>query len=173
MPRRTVSMLTEIMARKGTEFSPYASPKCLKCRFFNVCIGNLRPAARYKVVKVRPHKNKCPLLREEMYVVEVEELPVRLVVNTRMAVPGMTIRYHIPTDCKVEEVRKYNVKCKPPYIVEGEKILVKKTVAKLSGGLTVVEAEILDPPSPELWLRFFPRSAPQRGTRRPSREASR
>ncbi len=173
MPRRTVSMLTEIMAKEGTEFSPYASAKCLKCRFFNVCIGNLRPAARYKVVKVRFHKNKCPLLREEMYVVEIEELPVRLVIDTRLAVPGMTIRYNLPANCVDEKVRKYNVKCEPPYIIEGEKILVKKIIAKLDGGLTVVEAEILEPPSQELWYRIFPQSVPRTGLRRGSRRFSR
>ena len=158
MPRRTVSMLTEIMAKQGTEFSPYASPKCLRCRFFNVCIGNLRPGARYKVIRVRNHKNFCPLLSEKMYVVEVEELPVKLVVETRLAVQGMTVRYNTPSDCDDEEVRVYRVKCNPPYIMEGERISIHRVVARLSKGLTVVEAEILDPPPRELWVRFFPRS---------------
>ncbi len=168
MPRRTVSMLTEIMAKEGTEFSPYASEKCIHCSLFNVCIGNLRPGAKYRVVKVRSHRNKCPLLSEEMYVVEVEELPVRLVVPSTMAVEGMTITYRRPSACSDEEARKYGAQCNPPYILEGEKAVVKRVVGKLRGGLAVVEAEIVDPPKRELWVRVFPEATP-RLQARPSR----
>ncbi len=172
MGRKTVSMLTETMAKEGVEFSPYASEKCIGCRFFNVCIGNLRPGARYRVVKVRSHRNKCPLLSEEMYVVEVEELPVRLVVPSNMAIEGMTITYRKPPRCP-DEVKRFGVDCNPPYILEGEKATVKKIVGRLRGGLTVVEAELLDPPKRELWIKVFPVTTAARTRRSPRRQEPR
>ncbi|GEM_PF-284063 len=180
MARRTVSMLTEVMAKEGIEFSPYASERCVHCSLFNVCIGNLRPGARYKVLKVRQHRNRCPLLSEEMYVVEVEELPVRLIVPTSIAVEGMTITYRRPRTCDEEEARRHNAHCSPTYILEGEKAVIRRVVAKLPRGLAVVEAEIVEPPKRELWMRVFPeaptrqpRRQPERAQRAPRRRESR
>ncbi len=166
MARKTVSMLTEVMAKEGIEFSPYASEKCIHCPFFNVCIGNLRPGARYRVVKVRQHKNRCPLLSEEMYVVEVEELPVKLIIPSAMAVEGMTITYRRTGKCNEDEARKHDAHCNPTYILDGEKAVIRRVIAKLPNGLAVVEAEIVDQPKRELWMRVFPESATRQSRQR-------
>ncbi|MGC9108098.1 MAG: UPF0179 family protein [Infirmifilum sp.] len=139
-------MVTPLIAKPGTIFQPYVTSKCIECQFFNACIGNLRPLANYKVVNIRKHAVYCPALAEELITVEVEELPVKILVDLRDAMPGAVIRYRKP-GCQ-----ENSEDCDPPYLEEGERIRILKEVEK-KNNLSIVEVEFIDPPHPRLWIR--------------------
>lgn len=138
-------MVTEPFAQKGAIFQPLLTAKCLTCEFFQVCIGTLRPLVSYKVVEVRRHFNPCRALSEKLQVVLVEELPVELVVEVPFVAPGAVITYRRPSCPGIPG-------CDTVSVSEGERIRLLKALRKVSERLWVVEAELLDPPSPRLWL---------------------
>ncbi len=146
MPRRTVSMVTPLFAKPGAVFQPLITSRCLECPYFNACLGNLRPLVSYRVVGVRRHVVHCPALSEDLITVEVEELPARLVVNSRYVMPGAVVYYQKPGCYKEVEG------CNPVFIEEGERIRILREVEKVGGELSVVEVEFIDPPHPRIWL---------------------
>lgn len=139
-------MVTPLFAKPGTVFQPYITSKCFECQYFNACIGGLRPLANYKVVNVRKHAVYCPALAEELLSVEVEELPVRLVLETQDVMPGAIIRYRKP------HCPESSDECEPLFIEEGERVRILREVEKRNN-LSVVEIEFIDPPHPRLWIR--------------------
>jgi uncharacterized protein (UPF0179 family) len=151
MGRRAISMVTEPLATRGSVFQPILSPKCIGCEFFSVCIGTLRPLVSYRVLATRKHFNLCPALAERMQVVEVEELPFRVILDIRVAIPGASVRYSKPA-CDDEARKKYPLECDPVYVEEGEKITVLRRVSKVSDRLCLCEVEAIGQPSPRLWI---------------------
>lgn len=137
-------MVTQLFAKPGAVFQPYITSKCLNCQYFNACIGNLRPLANYRVVSVRRHLVYCPALAEELVTVEVEELPVRLTLDSRDVMPGAIIRYRKPAFHAGQEHE-------PLFVEEGERIRILREIEK-KNHLTVVEVEFIDPPHPRLWI---------------------
>lgn len=146
MGRRALSMVTEPFARKGAVFQPLLTEKCLKCEFFNVCIGTMRPLVSYRVVEVRKHFNLCPALAEKLQVVLVEELPVRLVVEAPFVAPGAVLTYRRP---RCPE----HLSCETVGIMEGERVKILRELQKMGKDLWLVEGELIDPPSPLVWLQ--------------------
>ncbi|MEM1630620.1 MAG: UPF0179 family protein [Thermofilum sp.] len=145
MGRRALSMVTEPFARKGAVFQPLLTGKCLSCQFFNVCIGTMRPLVSYRVVEVRKHFNLCPALSERLQVVLVEELPVRLVVEIPFVAPGAVIQYRKPNCPDIPA-------CDTVSVGDGERIRLLQGLQRIRERLWLVEAELLDSPSPRLWL---------------------
>lgn len=146
MGRKALSMVTEPLARKGAVFQPLLTEKCLGCEFFNVCIGTTRPLVSYKVIEVRRHFNLCPFLHEKLQVVLVEELPVKLVVEAPFVASGSIITYRKPR-CP-DSIPG----CDTISVSEGESVRVLRELQKVGTTLWLVEAELLDHPSPRLWL---------------------
>jgi uncharacterized protein (UPF0179 family) len=158
MPRRALSMVTKPFARKGAVFQPLLTSKCLSCEFFRVCIGSTRPLVSYRVVETRMHFNRCPALSEEMQVVVVEEMPTRLLVEAPFVAPGAEITYRKPASCPE------GLNCEHLGVEQGEKVRIVRVLEKLAPNLWLVEAELLEPPSPRLWL-----AAKQKLLQRPRR----
>lgn len=103
----------------------------------------MRPLVSYKVLEVRRYTVTCPALSESVVSVEVEELPVRVVLPSRIVMPGAVVRYERPRTPENPA---------PIYIEEGERIRILREVENMKNGLSVVEAEIIDPPHPRIWL---------------------
>uniref|UniRef100_A0A7C1T242 Uncharacterized protein n=1 Tax=Thermofilum pendens TaxID=2269 RepID=A0A7C1T242_THEPE len=146
MARRALSMVTKPFARKGAVFQPLLTSKCLSCELFRVCIGSTRPLVSYRVVETRMHINYCPALSEEMQVVVVEEMPARLIVEAPFVAPGVEMTYRKPIRCPE------GVICEHLGVEDGEKVRVVKVLERLAPNLWLVEAELLEPPTPRLWL---------------------
>ncbi len=165
MPRKIVALVTEYQAKVGTIFTVRATRVCSGCKLFEVCMGKLRPGGRYKVIKVRNFKQKCPVLSEYLRVSVVEELPIRLLVNKRLAMEGITITYTQPK-CPPELVKELGELCSPRYIANGEKVRIIKILQILPGDLAIVEAELLQPPPSSLWSWSSQRQGLRQKTRR-------
>lgn len=71
-----VTLLGKLLCKEGEEFI-YLGPlsNCKNCKLKTVCF-NLKPGREYKVVKIRDKKHSCQVHDQDVFVVEVEELPL-------------------------------------------------------------------------------------------------
>ncbi len=127
--RRVVTLTTPALAKKGAVFKARPLPACFSCKLYSVCMGKLRPGVRYRVVEVRSVKHKCPVLEEPMYVVVVEEEPILIAVEKRLAMEGVTLRYE-PIECRESRCKFYE-QCVANFLECGIKVRILKKVADL------------------------------------------
>ena len=139
-------MVTRAQARPGRVFRVIVNPRCLNCRVYSVCAGSLRPGGRYRVLRVRRVAHFCPILRDRMVVVEVEELPLRAAVSSKVAVEGVTIQYR-RVECNNKRC-VYYVYCVANPFREGERVRVVKVVERIPcpKSLPLVLVELLPTP---------------------------
>ncbi len=92
----------EKLARPGVEFIYYGPAEpCKTCKLAGVCVGNLEPGRRYKILRVRSMpSHSCPPLHEggKVRVVEVVEPSIEVAVEPRLAIAGSVIKLHFG-DC--------------------------------------------------------------------------
>lgn len=124
-----VAMVTRAQARAGLVFRVMPNARCLACRLYGVCAGLLRPGGRYRVLAVRRKAHFCPLIRDYMIVVEVEELPLPAVVESKVAVEGVALKYE-RVSCTRRSCPYYEYCVNSP-LSEGEKVRVVKIVEKV------------------------------------------
>jgi len=87
-----ITLVGEKLAKPGVEFIYYGPAEpCKSCRLARVCVGNLEPGRRYKIVKVRNIEHSCPLHEGKVRVVEVVEPAVEILMDPRMAIVGSKI----------------------------------------------------------------------------------
>ncbi|MCD6357582.1 MAG: hypothetical protein DRJ96_00910 [Thermoprotei archaeon] len=129
-PLPRVAMVTRAQARVGLVFRVMPNARCLTCRLYKVCAGLLRPKGRYKILAVRRKAHFCPLIRDYMVVVEVEELPLLAAVESKVAVEGVTLRYE-SISCPRDSCPYYEY-CTNSPLVEGEKVKVVKVVERIA-----------------------------------------
>jgi len=129
-PLPRVAMVTRAQARVGLIFRVVPNARCLTCRLYRVCAGLLRPGGRYKVLAVRRKAHFCPLIRDYMVVVEVEELPLRAAVESKVAVEGVTLRYE-RISCNREGCPYYEYCVKTP-LMNGERVRVARVMRRIS-----------------------------------------
>lgn len=115
-------MVTESQATRGSVFKALVDPRCLNCSFYTVCSKNLKPGWRYRVLSVRNMSHICPILSEKMYVVEVEEAPLRAVVESKVAIAGLKFQYRRIT-CS-ERACKFRSYCNQASLLDGENVRV-------------------------------------------------
>jgi len=140
---RKVAMVTPAQARTGATFKVLINPRCLRCRYYKVCVGRLRHGGKYRVIEVRGTAHLCPLIREKMKVVLVEDAPVVAVINAKTAVAGIRTRYEKIT---CGEMRcKYYRYCAGTLLEKGEKVKIVRVLQGVNCplGKTLVLAEIL------------------------------
>lgn len=125
-----ITMVTEAQAKVGAVFKAVINPKCTKCQFYKVCGETLRSGGRYKVKAIRRKAHVCPLLNERMVVVEVEEMPVLLAVESKLAVEGLTFRYR-RMHCEHRSCPQHSL-CDNAYFAEGEQVKVATVHGKVA-----------------------------------------
>ena len=79
--KKKVTLISKDQAKIGLNFTLIAIPdECKSCRFYNVCIGNIKVGRRYRIVDVKRDRyviyGKCKLTGCEVIPVIVEELPL-------------------------------------------------------------------------------------------------
>lgn len=84
-----ITLVGEKLAKPGLEFIYYGPAEpCKSCRLARVCVGNLEPGRRYKIVRVRNIEHSCPLHEGKVRVVEVVEPAIEILMDPRTAIVG-------------------------------------------------------------------------------------
>ncbi len=99
-----ITLVGEKLARPGVEFIYYGPAEpCKTCKLAGVCVGNLEPGRRYKILRVRSMpSHSCPLHEGKVRVVEVVEPSIDVAIEPRLAIAGSVIKLHF-ADCTEKE----------------------------------------------------------------------
>ena len=127
-----ITLVGKELAKEGMEFQ-YVGPllECRGCKLRNVCF-NLDEGKWYRIVKVRDKEHDCKVHESSKVVtVEVEEIPVPIIVDAKTVVEGETLEYRrIPCrdcDCPEEYVNPLGLR-------EGTKVKVIKVEGTIRCG---------------------------------------
>ncbi len=126
-----ITLVGEKLAKPGLEFI-YEGPAepCKTCRLARVCVGNLEPGRRYRIVRVRNIEHSCPLHEGKVRVVEVVEPPVEVLVDPRTAIVGskITLKFVDCDDPSMEDV------VRPAGLFEGDRVKVLEILGDVECG---------------------------------------
>jgi uncharacterized protein (UPF0179 family) len=89
-----ITLVGEKLAKPGMEFI-FCGPAepCKTCKLAGVCVGNLEPGRRYKILRVRSMpSHSCPLHEGKVRVVEVVEPSIEVAIEPRLAIVGSIIQ---------------------------------------------------------------------------------
>jgi len=117
-----ITLVGEKLAKPGMEFIYYGPAEpCKTCKLAGVCVGNLEPGRRYKILRVRSMPSHyCPLHEGKARVVEVVEPSIEVAVEPRLAIPGSVIRLRFE-ECNDEE--KADI-FRPEGLFEGDSVKI-------------------------------------------------
>jgi len=120
-----ITLVGEKLAKPGVEFIYYGpADPCKSCRLARVCVGNLEPGRRYKVVRVRNIEHSCPLHEGKVRVVEVVEPAIDVAVEPRIAVVGSKIKLSF-VECNDPEKQSL---VRPEGLFEGDLVKILEIV---------------------------------------------
>jgi len=120
-----ITLIGKDLAEEGLEFQ-YLGPllECRTCKLKNVCF-NLDEGKWYRVTKVRDKEHDCKVHDEgKVVTVEVEEIPVPLIVQAKNVVEGETITFK-PISCREYDCEYYDI-CHPLGLRDGTKVKIIK-----------------------------------------------
>ncbi len=114
-------------AKIGVEFIFLGGKQeCESCKLKNICL-RLREGAKYKIVGLRDGDvHECPLHDEGVVAVEVVELPIVALIDSKMAVEGARIRFE-GKRCNVLDCEMFNL-CNPVELKDGDSVVVEKII---------------------------------------------
>jgi len=124
---RKVTLVSSKLAQKGIVFVPEELNNCKKCKYFRLCIGNVRTGLPYKIVAVRNIAHRCPATNTIMKIVFVEPAPFKILILSKVAYEGAVIKYR-PLFC--EQKCKFKKLCQPKGLKEGDKIKILSVKSK-------------------------------------------
>jgi len=137
---RKVAMVPRAQAKKGAVFRVLLDPRCFKCEFYRACVGALRPRGRYRVVGIRRVSHFCPIIGDEMVVVEVDDAPLLAAVDSKVAIEGVAFKY---SKVSCDAPCPYRDYCTRAPLLEGETVRVVRVLQRIpcpkSRSLTLVE----------------------------------
>ncbi len=117
-----VTVVGELQCRRGFEFvftGPLA--ECRDCKVRNVCF-HLDENRRYRVVDVRDVHHECKVHEAGVRVVEVERVPTKAALPSRVALEGSMITYQAG-NCRTVGCQ-YHGLCSPPGASDGMRFKV-------------------------------------------------
>jgi len=148
--RKRITVVGVDQARFGYTFL-FQGPAsiCRNCDIYNVCVENLESSRIYRIIDVGKKRLFCKLLQEEGFVVEVEESPVEVCLDRRLAIRDAIITFNPPT-CGSAECGNYE-KCTPAGLVAGDrcKVIESGQVVQCPERLELVQAWLLRAASPQ------------------------
>ncbi|MDI9646677.1 MAG: UPF0179 family protein [Archaeoglobales archaeon] len=142
---RIVTLCGKDWAKIGVEFIFLGGKsECENCKLKKTCL-KLRTGAKYKIVGLRNGEvHECPLHDEGVIAVEVVELPIIALVESKVAVEGAKFQYE-SKECDLLDCGMYSL-CHPVELTNGESVLVGKVLGeapnKCAKGYSVVVAEL-------------------------------
>ena len=123
-----ITLVGEKLAKPGVEFIYYgAADPCKTCRLARVCVGNLEPGRRYKVVRVRNIEHSCPLHEGKVRVVEVVEPSIEVAIEPRLAIVGSKIKINF-VECDDPEKRDV---IRPEGLFEGDTVKILEIIGEI------------------------------------------
>jgi len=124
---KIVTLCGKDWAKIGVEFIFLGGKQeCENCKLKNVCL-KLRKGAKYKIVGLRNGTvQDCPLHDEGVVAVEVVELPIVALIDSKMAVEGAKIKFE-SKKCNYFDCEMYNL-CNPIELKDGDTIIVEKVI---------------------------------------------
>ena len=123
---RIVTLCGKDWAKIGVEFTFLGGKgECENCRVKRTCL-RLREGAKYKIVGLRDGTvQECPLHDEGVVAVEVVELPIIALVDSKMAVEGAKLQFG--NRCNVLDCPMYNL-CNPVELRNGGVVVIEKVI---------------------------------------------
>jgi len=117
-----ITLVGEKLARPGVEFIFYGPAEpCKTCKLAGVCVGNLEPGRRYKILRVRSMpSHSCPLHEGKVRVVEVVEPSIEVAIEPRMAILGSVIRLRFEPCSEKEKGDLF----RPEGLFEGDQVKI-------------------------------------------------
>jgi len=142
---KIITLCGKDWAKVGVEFIFLGGKQeCENCRLKNICL-RLREGSKYKIVGLRNGDvHDCPLHDEGVVAVEVIELPIIALIDSKIAVEGAKLKFE--KRCDNLECDFYNL-CNPLELRDGESVVVKSVVGdppaqcKKGYALKIVELE--------------------------------
>ena len=124
---KIITLCGKDWAKIGVEFIFLGGKQeCDSCRLKNICL-RLREGCKYKIVGLRDGAvHDCPLHDEGVIAVEVVELPIVALIDSKMAVEGAKIRFE-SRRCNVLDCEMYNL-CHPVELKDGDGVVVEKVI---------------------------------------------
>ncbi|WP_457751562.1 UPF0179 family protein [Thermococcus sp.] len=124
-----ITLVGEKLARPGVEFIYYGPAEpCKTCKLAGVCVGNLEPGRRYKILRVRSMpSHSCPLHEGKVRVVEVVEPSVEVAVEPRMAILGSVIRLRFEPCSDPEKADLF----RPEGLFEGDHVKIIEIIGEV------------------------------------------
>jgi len=122
-----ITLIGKALAEEGLEFQ-YRGPlmECRTCKLKNVCF-NLDEGKWYRITKIRDKEHDCKIHEGgKVVTVEVEEIPVPIIISAKNVVEGETITYK-PVKCRETKCEYYSL-CHPIGLREGDKIKIVKVL---------------------------------------------
>jgi len=123
---KIVTLCGRDWAKVGTEFT-YLGGKaeCENCKLKRTCL-RLRTGSKYKIVGLRDGTpQECSLHDEGVVAVEVVELPILALIDSKMAVEGAKL--HFERRCNVIDCPMYNL-CSPVELQNGDAVFVERII---------------------------------------------
>jgi len=142
---RIITLCGKDWAKIGTEFIFLGGKaECENCKIKKACL-RLREGAKYKIVGLRDGAvQDCPLHDEGVVAVEVVELPIIALVDSKIAVEGTKFHYE-EKKCDIFNCSMYSL-CHPVELNNGETVVVEKVIGdapeQCQKGYSVVVAEL-------------------------------
>jgi len=122
-----VTLVGEKLAKPGVEFIYYGpADPCKTCRLARVCVGNLEPGRRYKVLRIRNIEHSCPLHEGKVRVVDVVEPAIEVAIDPRYAIVGSKITLSF-VECS--DIDKESV-VRPEGLFEGDIVKILEIVGE-------------------------------------------
>jgi len=126
-----IALLGKRMAKQGIEFQFLGNIiDCRDCPLKNICFM-LESGKYYRITNVRDKEHQCKIHDlNKVVTVEVEEIPVPMAINKKVAIEGSSIT----TENEVcnEMYCKYYDLCHIPGLREGTKIKIEKYVEDIN-----------------------------------------
>jgi len=142
---KIITLCSKDWAKIGVEFTFLGGKaECENCKIKRTCL-RLREGAKYKIVGLRDGTvQECPLHDEGVVAVEVVELPIIALIESKIAVEGTKFHYEAKK-CGLFDCKMYSL-CHPVELKNGERVIVEKVIGdapeSCPKGYSVVVAEL-------------------------------
>lgn len=142
---RIITLCGKDWARIGVEFIFLGGKaECEDCKIKRTCL-RLREGSKYKIVGLRDGAvQECPLHDEGVVAVEVVELPIIALIDSKVAVEGAKFHYE-SRKCNMLDCKLYSL-CHPVELRDGESVVVERVIGdspdRCPKGYSVVVAEL-------------------------------
>lgn len=123
---KIVTLCGRDWAKVGMEFTFLGGKaECENCKLKRTCL-RLREGSKYKIVGLRDGTpQECPLHDEGVVAVEVVELPILALIDSKMAVEGAKLQFE--KRCNLIECPMFNL-CSPVELRGGDAVVVERII---------------------------------------------